>query len=1393
MKRNSFYLIIILLLSMVFVSCSAEPSSMGNSSVAKVAVMASKALSANTSITELPRIEDLYVFYTAEKTSDGFKTGETLVPTPIRTDNDGKGLPEIIGQTRATFGENGLVQESDTWFSTGTWKFSFYALTTPAYDEDKIIYEAENVPVEIIRPENESDNIGGYAEISLQISRDPRGDAEVYVNGVYVDFGYSFDSSATYTMSIFIDDSVSATETIVGAGDNSNGRVSFTVTGPVKSFKEGSFGNHTLSFEVTKDTDSMVYASGRITIPTEKGYTTTISGDLESLESVAMVAINLDLSTDVINGSISSKTPFTGTSETEQVVVTSDVAPDMTNQNNNTKVTFASSDLSSDSSVSYSLNVEVTTAAMGKNSGAFEIIKRTGETVESSVAEIDLTLVKTTTTTIDNNTTIDSQRVTTFNSPVTIETYVEPGLDGVNVYYKNGDTLEDMGQVDYDSSTGKITFTTGHFSKYIVSTETELWIMNDSTGKKYKSLQFAMNDAKAGERIVLLGNINISEPVTVSKDIKLNLNGFDITATNTRALWVTDGLLTVTGNGTIKTEGSDFDSSSSVIRVGSASVVNGSAGLVIDESITVYSDHCYGVTVFGKNTDGQNLEVRGTVSVTGEGSAISGNGSANLTETDITIKSGAVVSATQDAAIYHPQAGNLTVEGGEITGTTGIEVKGGEVIISGGTITATAEPSHIANTNGTSTRGYAVVAVENSSYKGDASIEISGGTFQGAIGVEKDSESEAFDAELVIKGGVFKADPTVFIASGYCVKHDGLYDVAAHTPGNTHGVPVEGIDGYKHTLYCDHCGELTETVADCINDHGHCSICGQQMTVAISFNANNGSGTMSDQDVVIGVDSTLSANSFTRAGFIFTEWNTAADGSGTSFSDECLVNLDENLTLYAQWKKDVYSEALTLKFKAAGNFNIRKPSTDTILKYSINGGPLQEYTESNAKIPVNAGDEVSFYANGTGSSSSSYMYIGCDYTAYCDVYGNIMSLQDGLDSNGDISDEFKTSKVIDSEYEFKSLFVNNCRIQDASGLVLPATTLKPHCYDNMFYRCEYLTKAPALPATSLAEYCYYYMFIGCIRLAEAPELPATTLANSCYGGMFSNCALTSVPELPATTLVDYCYYNMFYGCVGLTSVPENYLPATSLAEDCYNSMFRSCRNLVSAPALPATTLAKQCYSYMFEGCTSLTNPPALPATTLAEECYKGMFYSCSGLISLPEDYLPATSLVDGCYREMFRYCKNLTNAPNLPAEVLTRNCYEYMFCDCSSLATPPEISATTLAYGCCYYMFGKCTSLTESPVLRATTLVSSCYAYMFKGCTNLSKITCLATNVSLYSRFEWVNDVSSSGTFYKNSSIGMKNNTTAFRDGWKNDDNWRYTGKDNSSQGVPTGWTVTNY
>ena len=70
----------------------------------------------------------------------------------------------------------------------------------------------------------------------------------------------------------------------------------------------------------------------------------------------------------------------------------------------------------------------------------------------------------------------------------------------------------------------------------------------------------------------------------------------------------------------------------------------------------------------------------------------------------------------------------------------------------------------------------------------------------------------------------------------------------------------------------------------------------------VIYNSNGGEGTMSDTEGVFDEEVAISDNSFTRSGYSFIGWNTAADGTGTSYNANSNYTLGvEYLVLYAQW------------------------------------------------------------------------------------------------------------------------------------------------------------------------------------------------------------------------------------------------------------------------------------------------------------------------------------------------------------------------------------------------------------------------------------------------------------------------------------------------------------
>ena len=76
-------------------------------------------------------------------------------------------------------------------------------------------------------------------------------------------------------------------------------------------------------------------------------------------------------------------------------------------------------------------------------------------------------------------------------------------------------------------------------------------------------------------------------------------------------------------------------------------------------------------------------------------------------------------------------------------------------------------------------------------------------------------------------------------------------------------------------------------------------------TYIVKFNANGGTGEMSDQAFTYGVEQTLAVNTFSREGYIFVGWATSPDGDVVYELDES-ITLTSSQTLYAVWTVNTY-------------------------------------------------------------------------------------------------------------------------------------------------------------------------------------------------------------------------------------------------------------------------------------------------------------------------------------------------------------------------------------------------------------------------------------------------------------------------------------------------------
>ena len=118
------------------------------------------------------------------------------------------------------------------------------------------------------------------------------------------------------------------------------------------------------------------------------------------------------------------------------------------------------------------------------------------------------------------------------------------------------------------------------------------------------------------------------------------------------------------------------------------------------------------------------------------------------------------------------------------------------------------------------------------------------------------------------------------------------------------------------------------------------------ITYTIAYDANNSSasGATGSQSCTYGTEYTIAANGFTLTGYSFTGWNTAANGTGTSYAaGDIVTNLSATagttITLYAQWTANkIESITVSAPTYSGTNLNLTSSTSGTTTTFSVDSG-----------------------------------------------------------------------------------------------------------------------------------------------------------------------------------------------------------------------------------------------------------------------------------------------------------------------------------------------------------------------------------------------------------------------------------------------------------------------
>lgn len=498
------------------------------------------------------------------------------------------------------------------------------------------------------------------------------------------------------------------------------------------------------------------------------------------------------------------------------------------------------------------------------------------------------------------------------------------------------------------------------------------------------------------------------------------------------------------------------------------------------------------------------------------------------------------------------------------------------------------------------------------------------------------------------------------------------------------------------------------------------------------------------------------------------------------------------------------------------------------VQYSIDGG--NTWVDGNPPT-VSAGNKI-LWKGWIGENPNSLPRTFTS-TGKFNVYGNVMSLvygdnfvkKDDLQNiNYILRSLLSGSKVVNadklilpasdvSSYGYYKMFANCAELISAPEL--PALTLQIGAYSQMFQYCTALERAPILPCEYPPDYAYYLMFDGCTSLTyiETHQKDTSNAANVNWvvgvgsqgefvkdknaqfetgrngiptGWSIRNLSSEIKPIKWITIYSDRsrasiglhreCAEHPMYISYDtktwqLMSEGISYNIADSPDQQLYvcgqidiNTTYTNTKYVSFFMNDQAGASGNE-YVNIFGDASALYN--GLKEVGGTNYCCYKMFEECELLYSAPK--FSDTTTYSYEYAQMFNGCTNLYVVGNLPATELGDHCYYEMFYACESLETPPELPATYLNRYCYGSMFAYCTSLLYAPKLPAPKLEAYCYNKMFYECPLIDRIDASFITTKSNSLTNWLNGVSATGTFIKNSKA-----------------TWDVSGV----SGVPTGWDI---
>lgn len=285
----------------------------------------------------------------------------------------------------------------------------------------------------------------------------------------------------------------------------------------------------------------------------------------------------------------------------------------------------------------------------------------------------------------------------------------------------------------------------------------------ERTGKSYNTLQAAIDDAQRGDTITLQKSISANE-IGSKKQLQFNEASMSLT------LDLNNNVMTAEAGEAISINAANID-----LTVKNGTIKNFAGGN--------YSDGLYAYKESNNLTlKFENVQLESRT----QGLAVQGLTS----NSNVTILNSKITSSQELGIYYPPKSGTLTITNSEVTGATGVVIKGSNLVVNGSqTIISGTGPNtdpetyYTGATDGSSqlTETGDAIYIESGYNDRDISVTISDGHFtsthaQAVRMFIKNGEETSVKREVSLIGGTFSSDVSRYLTNDYIQNENGTVE-----------------------------------------------------------------------------------------------------------------------------------------------------------------------------------------------------------------------------------------------------------------------------------------------------------------------------------------------------------------------------------------------------------------------------------------------------------------------------------------------------------------------------------------------------------------------------------------------------------------------------------------